>query len=1062
MEASTLPGAATEKSDVFSISDQALSDRLQFIQEIGFGNWGSVWLCRPKISSSSADGLGTARGQKIAVKLVHRSKTSTTAARVRSLWNEMKIIRNFKNDPHPSIIPFHSFVLTPSYALITMTYLPSLVPVEVEESKAREWFHFLLSGVEFLHRRGVVHNDIKPANILLSHKSIPVLVDFGFAEKYDLDSPTAFHSNLSYGTPEYLSPERARGLSHDTRKSDVWSLGITFFEVLVGRTPFENTDGEQLNTKEDLEQYWQRTLRGTWIGTWKMTPGMEKFLQRMITPNPGPRCTASQAMADKLWRPRPESMSAHRRSASETSSVVFEKDVAKLLNMTPSSMKSPTGKLMLLPGLESPMATCRDTPSRGLTKSRSQPKVTASKVAPPKKRPHVPPIPDLSPIKASLPASPLTSATGKENAKSAKGGTTTPTRRGLGVLAARNENVAQSVKTPVSGTTKEKPKPISVVLNNRSVSRRNSQDVKETSLTASQRTGKESTSVRDRVRDWERERERLREMAKLEEIEGERDEELEREKKQEKMKKQKRISIKEPEATKENHHGMAAFSNVVLPSPNITPPLTQVTKKMPNTETPSSPSSVQGRKIGHAIRASIDKTLGVYKSSTLGSVTNGRSTPARSLDIDRKDISPEVVSPRRGSSQLRSWENEVNSSLSVVHNAVQTEKVATDSRQDRLTQWMQNVERVVEDARQNFAASAKADAPLPSLPVAPRNVLNGRSTGRSSRLPRKILAASQIFADYNNSLMTDGSSSANTPALVTSDATSSNRSSVTPAETPATSVPSAPTSTEPAKTDFMIPEIHTPSRQRRATVSMNSPVSIHRDAEMSPSERREKSRLHGNFLQRRIASISQLEAEIDKPIPPEPNPRLSEMFDRSIFIATPLRSYENLESPHASTDDLTSSPYHVEPYPQRKAPSPDALPDTPSQRKLEGVYDRFLMATSGVKRVGKGYQSDFIPPPPSAFGQSGSGSSSVHRRHSKAFFGASKIPMPPPISSDDIAQNRGVSVDEMGVISFGPVSTDAGNMESTGPLSVSFMRKAIKAIKPSSKNSKRISRTAVA
>jgi hypothetical protein len=42
----------------------------------------------------------------------------------------------------------------------------------------------------------------RPANILLSHKSIPVLVDFGFAEKYELNLPTAFHSNLSYGTPE--------------------------------------------------------------------------------------------------------------------------------------------------------------------------------------------------------------------------------------------------------------------------------------------------------------------------------------------------------------------------------------------------------------------------------------------------------------------------------------------------------------------------------------------------------------------------------------------------------------------------------------------------------------------------------------------------------------------------------------------------------------------------------------------------------------------------------------------------------------------------------------------
>ncbi|KAJ7195516.1 kinase-like domain-containing protein [Mycena pura] len=291
-------------TDVFSLSDQMLSEKLQFVEEIGFGNWGSVWLCRPKEdpNSPSADSFARLQENKIAVKLVHRSKTSTTAARVRSLWNEMKIVRSFKTDPHPSIIPFHSFIITPSYALITMAYLPALVPVEVDEPKASEWLRFLLSGVEFLHKRGVVHNDIKPANILLSSKNIPVLVDFGFAEKYDMDSSTAFHSNLSYGTPEYLSPERARGLPHDTRKSDVWSLGVTFFEILIGRTPFEHSDMEQFSTKEDLEKYWARTLRGRWVGSWKMTKGMERLLRRMIAPNADLRCTASDAKNDPYWR----------------------------------------------------------------------------------------------------------------------------------------------------------------------------------------------------------------------------------------------------------------------------------------------------------------------------------------------------------------------------------------------------------------------------------------------------------------------------------------------------------------------------------------------------------------------------------------------------------------------------------------------------------------------------------------------------------------------------------------------------------------------------------------
>lgn len=148
--------SSSQAKDIFSLSDQVLAERLQFIEEvcrvrsptarvltifclqIGFGNWGSVWLCRPKSDPASNSSPTKYKHVKIAVKLVHRSKTQTTAARVRSLyvcsqntfsystakiwhsWNEMKVVRSLKNEQHPSIVPFYSFIITPSYALITM------------------------------------------------------------------------------------------------------------------------------------------------------------------------------------------------------------------------------------------------------------------------------------------------------------------------------------------------------------------------------------------------------------------------------------------------------------------------------------------------------------------------------------------------------------------------------------------------------------------------------------------------------------------------------------------------------------------------------------------------------------------------------------------------------------------------------------------------------------------------------------------------------------------------------------------------------------------------------
>ncbi|EKM51593.1 uncharacterized protein PHACADRAFT_102228, partial [Phanerochaete carnosa HHB-10118-sp] len=267
--------------------------------QIGFGNWGSVWLCMPYAEPSDGRHLRPLTDVKVATKLVHRSRTPTAKARVQSLWNEWKIVTSLR---HPSIIDFFSFVVSDSHALITMAYHPRLVSVEVPEQYAKEWFCSLLSGVEYLHNRGIAHNDIKPANILLTPANVPVLIDFGFAKQYDPQAPDAFHSNLSYGTPEYLSPERSAGHLHDSRKSDIWSLGVTFFEILVGRTPFEKIEGEEFNTKEQLHRYWTLTLRGKWVGKWTMSPAMEKLLRRMILPNADLRCTAAAAIADPYWQ----------------------------------------------------------------------------------------------------------------------------------------------------------------------------------------------------------------------------------------------------------------------------------------------------------------------------------------------------------------------------------------------------------------------------------------------------------------------------------------------------------------------------------------------------------------------------------------------------------------------------------------------------------------------------------------------------------------------------------------------------------------------------------------
>ena len=120
-------------------------------------------------------------------------------------------------------------------------------------------------AIQHAHQKGIIHRDIKPSNVLVTlHDGAPVpkVIDFGIAKATEgrLTDSTIFTACQQFvGTPAYMSPEQAEtsGLDVDTR-SDVYSLGVLLYELLTGKTPFEQKELLQSGLDE-----MRRTLRET-------------------------------------------------------------------------------------------------------------------------------------------------------------------------------------------------------------------------------------------------------------------------------------------------------------------------------------------------------------------------------------------------------------------------------------------------------------------------------------------------------------------------------------------------------------------------------------------------------------------------------------------------------------------------------------------------------------------------------------------------------------------------------------------------------------------------------
>jgi serine/threonine protein kinase len=208
----------------------------KIVSLIGEGGMGNVYL-----------GEHMSIGRKVAIKVLRPELASNEEIRSR-FKNEASVMARLQ---HPGIVSLFDYVENDDGLFLIMEYVEGIEITDLLKAldeplsidRAKDIMKKVLSAFSFAHKNKIVHRDVKPSNILISSDNEVKVLDFGIAKLVGDSQFNLTKTGTQVGTVFYMSPEQVKAKELDQR-SDIYSLGITFYELLAGFCPYKGTTSE--------------------------------------------------------------------------------------------------------------------------------------------------------------------------------------------------------------------------------------------------------------------------------------------------------------------------------------------------------------------------------------------------------------------------------------------------------------------------------------------------------------------------------------------------------------------------------------------------------------------------------------------------------------------------------------------------------------------------------------------------------------------------------------------------------------------------------------------------